>query len=197
MENLPTPQEAVEVGETREAKYAYLVSELQAIATERGFRIELEKVEAKYDMGEAIISSGLYEPYAYGQQLIPMIAKDLAIGERTIYWVLQFYRQVTESGGLQEFLKEVPKHQVRWSHVRKMLSNPRGGDGESGEDEGGESKPAAPKPFASAARETIGYSKQMIGELWTEEDHNQIEWWLGAHKKLEGRKAHRKVEQGE
>ena len=194
MENLPTPQEAVEVGETREAKYAHLVSELQSIATERGFRIELEKVEAKYDMGEAIIGSGLYEPYAYGQQLIPMIAKDLGIGERTIYWVLQFYRQVTASGGLQEFLKEVPKHQVRWSHVRKMLSNPRG----DGEDAGDAAPtPAAPKPFASAARETIGYSKQMIGELWTEEDHNQIEWWLGAHKKLEGRKAHRKVEQGE
>ena len=33
MENLPTPQEAVEVGETREAKYAHLVSELQSLTT--------------------------------------------------------------------------------------------------------------------------------------------------------------------
>ena len=195
MENLPTPQEAMEVGETREAKYAHLVSELQSNATERGCRIELEKVEAKYDMGEAIISSGLYEPYAYGQQLIPMIAKDLAIGERTIYWVLQFYRQVTESGGLQEFLKEVPKHQIRWSHVRKMLSSPKGEDDDSPKDD--DPPKESPKPFASAARETIGYSKKKIGQPWTEDDHNQIEWWLGAHKKLEGRKAHRKVEQGE
>ena len=187
MENLPTPQEAMEVGETREAKYAHLVSELQSIATERGFRIELEKVEAKYDMGEAIISSGLYEPYAYGQQLIPLIAKALAIGERTIYWVLQFYRH--------EFLKEVPKHQIRWSQVRKMLSSPKGEDDDSPKDD--DPPKESPKPFASAARETIGYSKKKIGQPWTEDDHNQIEWWLGAHKKLEGRKAHRKVEQGE
>ena len=89
---LPTTtptQDSVEIGETREFKYTQLISDLQSIATERAFRIELEKVEAKYDMGEAIIKSGLYEPYAYGQQLIPMISKDLGVGERTLYWVLQ------------------------------------------------------------------------------------------------------------
>jgi|TARA_Y100001938_G_scaffold150486_2_gene241636 hypothetical protein len=194
MEDERSPERALEATETREAKYTALVSELQSIATERAFRIELEKVEAKYDMGEAIIRSGLYEPYAYGQQLIPMIAKDLGIGERTIYWVLQFYRQVTEAGGLQEFLGDVPKHQIRWSHVRKMLSTPREG-GELPEPDEPADPPA--KPFSSAAKEAIGYSQAKIGERWTEDDHNQLEWWLGAHKNLKGRRPHRRVEQGE
>ena len=190
---LPTPQESIEVSATREAKYSHLVSELQSIATERAFRIELEKVEAKYDMGEAIAVSGLYEPHAYGQQLIPMIAKDIGVGERTLYWVLQFYRQVTEQGGLEKFLSDVPKHQIRWSHVRKMLQSPRG---EELPEQPEEATPEPqPKPFSSAAREVIGYSKKKVGDPWTEEDHNQVEWWLGAHKNLKDRRPHRRVEE--
>lgn len=185
-------QDSVEIGATREFKYTQLISDLQSIATERAFRIELEKVEAKYDMGEAIIKSGLYEPYAYGQQLIPMISKDLGVGERTLYWVLQFYRQVTEAGGLDRFLQAVPKHQVRWSYVRKMLGSPRDG---LPEPDDRLPEPGA-QPFSSAAREVIGYSKKKVGEPWTEDDHNQVEWWLGAHKKLKDRRPHRvKVEE--
>ena len=124
-----TVTQKVEVGANREVQYTQLISELQAIGTERAFRIELEKVEAKYEMGEAISRSGLYEPYAYGAKLIPMIAKDLGMAERTLYWVLQFYAKVQEVGGLDTFLRDVPKHQIKWTHVRKMLVTPR--DGES------------------------------------------------------------------
>lgn len=188
-----TVTQKVEVGANREVQYTQLISELQAIGTERAFRIELEKVEAKYEMGEAISRSGLYEPYAYGAKLIPMIAKDLGMAERTLYWVLQFYAKVQEVGGLDTFLKDVPKHQIKWTHVRKMLETPRDG----GELPPGDVPPPPEddeeraKPFGSAAKAVLGYSRKSIGGEWTEADHDQLEWWLQPHRKVKDRRPHR------
>lgn len=165
--------------------YAHLLEHIQAVRVERAHRIAHELIETKYDIGEAVVTSGLYEPYAYGARLVPKLAEDLGMGARTLYYCMEFYRKAIEAGGLDVLLQPVPKNLLNWSYIKSHVIGPV---------QEADALPPEPKKkeivFRDCITKTLKYARGRVGDLWRQEDQDELIYLLRTE--LEGKATGRK-----
>lgn len=166
--------EAVAQQQAAISGYSHLLESIRVIQVERGYRASMELIEARYEIGEVIWQSGLYQPYAYGQKLVPQLAQDLNISSRNLHYSLAFYKKAQEKGGLELFMAEIPKHQTNWGSVRRLL----GSVDELPEPE--PKKEENPNQTISnrQLRKAVVFCRGRIGKVWTERDAWEMESML-------------------
>lgn len=175
-----TPARRVQIESQKEEIYAQLVEQLRTVTVETAYRIDMEKLEARYEMGRMIVTSGLYEPYAYGAGLVKMLSHDMGISQRHLYWLIRFYRVGEERGGLLELTKDLGKHQIKWHVIRDLLGDP-------------DEIPKLPlprkkaKPYKAFREMVAGYCNEKIGAVWTQGDQIEIERLLSDQEPLDGK----------
>jgi hypothetical protein len=92
----PVPVAAIpEVIEHRDWEwYEHLVSDVQAIITERLYRSRQEIIEGWWEVGQRITNDEHYRRYADGNvQALQKLANDLGRSLSALYYALQFFRQ--------------------------------------------------------------------------------------------------------
>lgn len=158
---------------TEAERYSYLLQTLTAIATEAGFNMRMTLIEAKYAIGEAIVTGGWYQKGVHGQSkaIIDRIGRDLDVSTRDVYYCVQSYNIAQEHGGLDEWLStlNVGKN-LSWSMVKGLLP----GKSDEPQEEVDRSRTHKPDRRSAAA-----YTKQLIGQTWTEDHQRYLEGQLG------------------
>jgi hypothetical protein len=165
------PKELTEV-----ERYEYLLQTLSAIATEAGFNMRMTLIEAKYQIGEAIVTGGWYQKGVHGQSkgIIDRIGTDMGVSSRDVYYCIQSYNVAIEHGGLDEWLAtlNVGKN-LSWSMCKSLLP----GKDEEPEDKGGDRE----KSVKTDRRSAANYTKALIGHIWTQDHQLDLEARLGVH----------------
>lgn len=166
-------------------RYEILLQDLTAIRVETSYRMRRELMEARYAMGEAIVSGGWYKRSVPGQsrRFIVQVARDLEMSSREVYYCVKAFNEISDQGGLDAWLDaNGAGKNVSWSWVKQKL--------EAGEkDEVVETLPEHQSDhnmslgFRGNRKAAVTYARKKVGTLWTEEDQAQMEQILAVKDK--------------
>jgi hypothetical protein len=168
METIPAvqqdvPQDDLSIME----QYEYLLGDLQSIRTEASFIARSVLTEAKYSMGKAIISSGLYQRHQRTGDneppLVKQLAEDLEVGIRNLYDIIRFAREADAVGGYESWLdSQGIGKEISWSKVKSLLA--------TGGEVPDEDKPGSYQRGVIRAnrKKALQYARKLIGKQFTE-----------------------------
>ena len=161
-----------EQGMSQVEMHQSLVQEIEAIRVERGYNARSELVNAKYEIGRAIITSPLYSRYTKGVgELIRKVGSDVGLQWRSIYDCCRFYHVAEEAGGLEAFFtKNQIGKEMSWGGIQRLL--PKNQADVAVDEVEKLSKLTAPDRAnrASAGR----YARRRIGQTWRDEDQQKL-----------------------
>ena len=97
---------------TTDPYYRLLVEDCKAIVTESVFVSRWALVEGYHLLGKRIVMDENYQQYAKGnQESLQDLAKNIGIGERTLYYAIRFYNKYPE-------LDDIPEGKnISWSKL--------------------------------------------------------------------------------
>ncbi len=98
-----------------------LIEDCQSIKTECEFNSRWDLIEGYHKLGERIVTDSDFQSYAKGNlSSLQYLAKNVNIGERTLYYAIDFYKAYPELSLLPE------GKNIGWSTViKKYLSKPK------------------------------------------------------------------------
>jgi hypothetical protein len=160
-----TPVETIVVPLSPTEQYELLIQRLVAIRSQRASNAHIELIRAKYEAGQAIALSPLYEgPGLPGSgKLLLKIGRDLNWSQSEMYSCLKFSNEVED---LDEFVARL--HAPSWTKIKHRLNTglprkkTRGGDVIRGVEPSDRTK-------------AVHYTSGLVGKVWTEAHQRRLE----------------------
>ena len=160
----------------KQNRYNILIEDIRTTFNQRMYNKMLEEIAMRHDVGESIVTSGLYHKNAYGQKLVPNLARDLGINERILHYNIRLYYKAEEAGGLAELIRDIPQESLTWTIVRNLIAKtPVPPDIPDMPD-----MPIIEKTKAmnEAVKKALRYARNKIGQEWTEHDVDELAFVL-------------------
>ncbi len=161
-------------------KYELLLQKLMEIRSERSSNAHRELVLAKYEAGQAVATSGLYngKHHAGSGALLLHVARDMGWSKAEMYNCVKFWETVEAEGGQPALSAYIDSFGVgaSWTKLKKKLNE--------GQPRIVASKKDKPWRSTKAIRtKAVSFAAKKIGDVWTEADQDELEKLLNVETK--------------
>ena len=175
MTEAPTVYTPVETGQSitislsPSEHYELLIQRLLEIRSQRATNAHRELVLAKYEAGQAIARSPLYEGHIVpgSGRLLRQVGRDLNWSQSEMYSCLKFWHEVESHGSLKSFIEPFGAA-VSWTKIKHQMNK-------------GLPRPKTPKQDLvkltqkSDRIKAVRFSSERVGKVWTVEDQARLE----------------------